>query len=191
MNTIAAYPEVKTSEPKRINLPEVVTSTVLGVITVVPIHASMNITTSINLAQRQNGQQHEQASDDVSSIYNAINDLSNTISKLADASENNAVTEDVAETLVSEFPIEILKEGDMTTSFVNSELDEKQARLEKSANKIGVVLFFTLIIAIAVGFFASWGYSLIIAAPFVAGLGILWSHGIQLNKIDSLMTENK
>lgn len=69
---------------------------------------------------------------------------------------------------------------------VSKGLDMKEQKLflEKSATCLVLLTILITIMGLSVGYFLSWEYSLFFIPPVIAAFGAIWSHGIQLNKID-------
>ena len=67
-----------------------------------------------------------------------------------------------------------------------SDLLNKQRTLEVSANWISGILGVMLVGMLITWLMTSFGYAVFFLPPILAGLGVLLSHGIQLNKIDQL-----
>lgn len=173
------------SESEGINLPKVLVSSVVGAVLILPIQSTTNYATYSNARYERSKPVFENNQDQIPDTPATVEDV------LVNEQPTTILSE--TPTILDSFHGErdMINAAKNSDSSILSELFEKQARLEKSANIIGLLLLSTLVVAVIVGFVASWGYSLFLAAPFVAGLGILWSHGIQLNKIDSLKSEIK
>ena len=67
-----------------------------------------------------------------------------------------------------------------------SDLLNKQKTLEKSANWVGLLFGAMLVGMLITWIQASFGYAAFFIPPILAAFGVLWAHGIQLNKIDEL-----